>query len=120
LAVKLGKVNVERDILRALTAKQFRGWEHFEELYPSIGEERLDYRLAAIVQMLYNINRGKDQKALSIQDFLLFAEKEKKPEQTPEQKFKILQLWAAAMANDGPPLAPQETDAIVKARAATK
>ena len=113
-----GELDVEAMLCRR-TAKWFRGWEMYYELEP-FGELRADYRAASIVQMLYNINRGKDQKALSIQDFLLFAEKEKKPEQTPEQKFKILQLWAAAMANDGPPLAPQETDAIVKARAATK
>jgi len=127
--VRLGKVNVERDILRAITAKQFRGWEHFDELYPMIGEDRTDYRIASIVQILYNINRGKDQKALPISDFVLKFDgddEKKRQKQTADQQFRIMQLWAAAMASDGPAVpkvievGSQEQDALDKARAAMK
>lgn len=114
-------VNVERDIHRALTAKQFRGWEIYESLCP-LGEERLDYRTASLVQLLFNINRGKDQKPLTLDECLIPFIREPKQDQTPEQQFKILQLWAAAMASE--PANPKadtsapEKDMIEKARAA--
>jgi hypothetical protein len=100
--VRLGILHVERDILRGLTAKELRGWEMYHELEP-FGEERADYRAASIVQMLYNINRGKNQKALELKDFLLaFGEQEPKQKQTPEQQFAILKVLAAMHANDVP------------------
>lgn len=148
LALRLGKLNVERDILQGLTAKQFRGWEMFEELYPMICEERMDYRIASIVQMLHNINRGKDQQALPLKDFVLkFGEQEEKPKQTLKTQWTMLELLAAMHANDGPrapkviefkyptpdeptteliavPLEPavseSEQDALARARAAMK
>jgi hypothetical protein len=89
-------------LLRNLTATQFRGWEHFYELEPD-PEIRADYRAASIVQILYNINRGKSQKALTLEEALLkFGEQEQKQKQTPEQQFSILKVLAAMHANDTP------------------
>ncbi len=74
----------------------------YHELEP-FGDMRADYRTASIVQMLYNINRGKNQKALELKDFILtFGEQEQKPKQTPEQQFAILKVLAAMHANDQP------------------
>ncbi len=103
LAARLGTPNVERDILKSLTAKQFRGWEIFESLYPMICEERMDYRIASVVQILHNIHRGEKQKALPIKDFILkFGEQEEKPKQTLKTQWNMLELLAAMHANEGP------------------
>lgn len=130
LALRLGRPHVERDILRGLTAREFRGWEMFESLYPMIGMERLDYNVAAITQILHNINRAKGQKALPLKDFVLkFGEQEEKPRQTPKQQFTMLEYLAHMHANDGPTTPkvvefaypdPAEADAVEKARAALK
>lgn len=130
LALRLGRPHVERDILRGLTAKEFRGWEIFEFLYPMIGMERLDYGLAAITQMLHNIYRAKGTKALPLKDFVLkFGEQEEKPRQTSQQQFTMLQYLAHMHANEGQGPskvvefaypAQAEQDAVEKARAALK
>jgi hypothetical protein len=130
LALRLGKLHVERDVLRGLTAKEFRGWEMFENLYPMIGMERLDYNVAAVLQMLHNINRAKGQKALPLKDFVLkFGEQEEKPRQTSKQQFTMLEYLAHMHANEGQGPAkvvefkypdPAEHDAVEKARAALK
>ncbi len=40
------------------------------------GPERIDAGLAQICKMLYDINKSKEAKDLSVQDFMLFHEKE--------------------------------------------
>lgn len=106
--MRLGIVNVERDILRCLTAKQFRGWQHYFEL--EISEDlRADYRAASIVQILYNINRGKGQQALTLEECLLkFGEQPEKQQQTPGQQFAMLKVLAAMHAGDAE--APKASD----------
>lgn len=101
MAERFRILNVD-GLLRNLTAVQMRGWEHFYELEPD-PELRADYRAASIVQILYNINRGKNQKALSLEEALLkFGEQAEKQAQTPEQQFSILRVLAAMHANDVP------------------
>ena len=85
--------------MRSLTAKQFRAWEIVNELDP-FTEERDDYRFASIVQMLFNINRGKGQKALPLGDFVLKWAPEEKQKQTPEQQFAMLKILAAMSGGD--------------------
>ena len=109
MAARFGILHVERDVLRGLTAKQFRGWEHYYELEPE-EEIRADYRAASIVQILYNINRGKGQKALTLEEALLkFGGAAEKPKQTAEQQFAILKVLAAMHANDVPE-GPRQAD----------
>lgn len=97
-------LHVERDILRGLTAKELRGWEHYFELEP-FDETRADYRAASIVQILYNVNRGKGQKALTLEEALLkFGEQPEKQKQTLEQQFAILKVLAAMHANETTPV----------------
>lgn len=100
---------MNRDILRGLTAKQFREWEHFAELEP-FGEKRADYRAASIVQATFNVNRGKKQKAMTLEEAVVkFGEEAKettKPKQTQKQQLDILtvlskmQAYAVASGND--------------------
>lgn len=91
---------MERDILRGLTAKEFRAWEIYHEVEP-FGDLRADYHAAQVVQMLHAVNRGKGQKALTLEECLLKFAQEEKPKQTPEQQFGILKVLAAMHANDG-------------------
>lgn len=88
--------------LSSMTARQFRAWELYDAVEP-IGDIRSDYQSAQIAQMLYNVNRGKKDKALKLEEFLLkFGLQEEQPKkQTPEQQFRILKLLAAMHANEG-------------------
>jgi hypothetical protein len=113
LAVRLGILHVERDILQGLTAKEFRGWEMYCGLEP-FGETRDDFRTASIVQMLYNVNRGAKQKALPLKDFVLTfgeSEDEKPKRQTWQQQLAIMKMMAAAYATDAPTV-PNVTEGI--------
>lgn len=66
-------MNVNRDIMRDLTAKELLGWEAYAQVEPfNVDiEARADARAASIVQMLYNVNRGKGQAALKLGDAML-------------------------------------------------
>lgn len=89
-----GELDVEA-MLRRRTAKWFRDWEIYHELEP-FGEIRADYRIATLVQMLYNVNRGPKQKALPLEDFLLkFEAQEQKPRPKQDQ-FALMKLLAEA------------------------
>jgi hypothetical protein len=76
MAVRLGVVNVDA-MLRRLTAKQFREWEHYALLEP-FSEERADWRAASVREMIHNMAvESKDRKPMK--HFLLpFGEQEKK------------------------------------------
>lgn len=83
-------------MLRNMTAKQFAGWEHFASLEP-FGELRMDYRIASVVQMIANVNRGKDQKPFTLDDVVLkFGEENRKPPQPVEQKVAVAYALATA------------------------
>lgn len=55
LALKLGRSNVD-EMLRSMTAVQFREWIEFYRLEP-FGEDREDLRIATVVQVLMNVHR---------------------------------------------------------------
>jgi hypothetical protein len=89
-------------MLRRLTAKQFREWEHYASLEP-FSEERDDYRAASIREMVYNMAvQSKDRKPL--RDFVLpFGEP--KPKQWPtwqemQAKARIIALMFSAGAKE--------------------
>lgn len=95
MAVRLGVVNVDA-MLRSLTAKQFQEWVHYAALEP-FDDTRADYRAASIVQMLYNANRGKDAKPMTLSDAVLkFGEQEPKKKQTWEMQLAIARSMTAA------------------------
>ena len=89
-------------MLRSLTAKQFAEWEHYARLEP-FNELRQDYRVASIVQMVANVNRGKNQAAYSLQDFMLkFNEEPEAPKrQTWQQQLSIATAIATAFNSPG-------------------
>ena len=93
------------EILR-MPATLFRAWEMYNEVEP-FGELRADYRAAHIVQTLINVNRGKDQKPITLDECLLkFGEPlAEKPKQTPKPQFTMLQWLSAMHANE--PLEPE-------------
>jgi hypothetical protein len=93
-------VNVERDVLHGLTAKQFRGWEHFAEIEPFTfnAEARADARAADIVRMIYNVNRGKNQRALALKDALLKFEPEEQRQPTQQELLNKLMLMSRMQA----------------------
>ena len=84
-----------------LTAKQFRNWEIYDSLEP-IGGLRGDYQAAQIAAMIYNRSRGKDQRALTINDCLLpFHLQLPKPQQTWQQMKSMAYMIALAYNAEG-------------------
>jgi hypothetical protein len=90
--------------VRGLTAKQFIGWQHFAEVEPFTfdRELRADFRSAQIVQVIANVNRGKGQKAYTLQDFLIkFNDVEPPKKKTWQEMQKVAYMIAAAYNADG-------------------
>lgn len=90
--------------VRDLTAKQFLEWEHFAEVEPFTfdRELRADFRTASIVQVIANVNRGKRQKAYTIEDFLLkFNDVAPKRQKTWQEMQKVAYMIAVAYNADG-------------------
>lgn len=90
-------------MLRSMTAKQFHEWWCYAGIDP-FTEKRQDYRVASIVQLLYNIHRGQKQAAISLEDALLqFGEEpeERQPakqqKQTWQEQLLIAKMWTMAM-----------------------
>lgn len=79
-------------MLRSITAKQFSEWIAYAALEP-FDERRQDYRIASIVQMIFNMAVDvKNRK--TIEEFVLpFGEQEEKIK-PPEQ----LEFWAKMIA----------------------
>lgn len=63
--------------MRGLTAMEFLGWEAYARVEPfNVDvEARADARAASIVQVLQNVNRGKGQRAWTLQDAMLNFDK---------------------------------------------
>lgn len=96
-------MNVNRDIMRGLTAKEFFGWEAYAQVEPFNMdiETRADARAADIARMIYNVNRGKGQPELKLQDAMLKFDNVKGDgakrysPQTPAEKLAVLKALAA-------------------------
>lgn len=110
--MRLGIVNVQRDIFKGLTAEQLLEWQAYDEVEPL--EMIEDYRIAAVVQMLYNVNRASGSRSLTIKEFVDAMRYERQrvhnegeqptTQQTPQQQFSMLQVLAAMHANDSTPI----------------
>lgn len=71
-------------------------WEAYEALEP-FGELRADYRAASIACVIANINRAKNQKPFTLQDFLLkFGSEEAPKKQTWQEQKAIAMMWVQA------------------------
>jgi hypothetical protein len=114
-----GEIDVD-GMLRHLTAKQFFGWQAYYELEPS-EDVKADYRAASIVQILYNVNRGKNERPIKLHECLVkFKEAEAalaerpKRKQTQQEQVAILKMLAAAYENDvGPPSVIEDKPPVV-------
>lgn len=93
----MGEANVE-GLLRRITAKQFRAWEHFYELEP-FGYERISAELAQIAQMIFNMAVSVDDRQ-PLSEFLLAWGSEPKPKnpQTFEEQIAIAKIMSEAAA----------------------
>jgi hypothetical protein len=82
MAVKLGKVDVDREILGVITLDQLLEWQAFAELEP-FDEVRQDLRIASIVEVLLNINRDTKRKPVpyTLKDTVLYFGDSKKAEE---------------------------------------
>ncbi len=91
----MGRLDVGQ-MLRELTAKQFRDWEVYAALEP-FDEKRSDFRAAQIVQMLYNVNRGKNVKAITLEECLLQFELPERPQnQSRSDKIAVIRTIVQA------------------------
>jgi len=68
-------------------------WRRFDEIEPINPAIRLEWMLAQLTAFTYNPWRGKDQKALTAEDFLPVT-KAAQPEASPEDKAALLRFWA--------------------------
>jgi hypothetical protein len=106
--VRLGILDI--DEVLGLTAKKFIGWEHYAALEP-FDETRSDYRAASIATMIANVNRGKDQRAYTLDDFVLkFGQQKKK--QSPDDQLLIAKMFAAAFGASEQDLANMRPEVV--------
>jgi hypothetical protein len=79
-------------MLATLTAKQFAEIIAFKRIEP-FSAMRADVRIASLVCMIANVNRGPQQKPYKIEDFLLqWGEKEVRKQSAAEQ-LALMKLW---------------------------
>ena len=90
--------------VRELTARKFLDWEYFAEIEPFTFDVQLrdDLRIASIVQMIANVNRGKGQRAYTLEDFVLkFDEAKPKKPKTWQEMQKMAIMIAMAYNAEG-------------------
>lgn len=74
-----------------IDAREFAEWNVVESIEPT---DRDDWQRAAMIAcVIANANRGKNQKAFTVEDFM---PRRKKKKQTPAQMFAVFSEFAAA------------------------
>lgn len=81
------------EMMERMSAAEFREWEAVELIEP-FGERRADIRAGIIASVIANVNRGKNQKAFTPEDFMIPWEIGAKPMQTAEQQRAIFEAFA--------------------------
>jgi hypothetical protein len=85
------------DLLTRITSRELTEWQEYAKIEP-FGEERADIRAAEICMVIANANRGKDQKALSLNDFLLrFGDEPKAEPKSAEEQQTMAERIARTM-----------------------
>jgi len=80
------------ELTARMSERELQEWQLLEQQEP-FGELRDDYRAASICLTLYNVNKGKDDKELHVDDFLLAFERstgEDENEERPDNAFMAL------------------------------
>lgn len=93
------------ELTERMSERELQEWQLLEQLEP-FGEVKEDYRAASICLTLYNVNRTKDSKELSVEDFMVKFERsdqESDDEDTPDNAFMALaeMLGATVKRDDG-------------------
>jgi hypothetical protein len=69
LALALGYASPRR-MLREMTRQEWQDWRQFLSVEP-FESVRMDYRIASVVQILANVNRGKNQQPVKLEDCII-------------------------------------------------
>ena len=86
-------------MMQSMSARELEGWKAYYELEPSF-DERADWLIASIVQMLHNIAAGKGRQK-PMKDFLLKFE-EAKPQTvlTPDMQRRMFIMYLDGQRGD--------------------
>lgn len=84
------------ELLARISSRELTEWMAYDRLEP-FGEWRADVRSALVAMVMANAWRGKDQKAFTVDDFLIKFDAEAKPAQTVEQQMKMFEMLAGAI-----------------------
>ena len=82
-----------------MDSDELTDWMAFARIEPLDGY-RADINFASLQSLLGNCNRGSNQKAFTIEDFLPDYFRENKPEQTSEDMEKSLIAWVKAAGGE--------------------
>ena len=78
-----------------MTYKEYVEWEAFYSIEP-FPEERQDFRNALLVSIMVNLQRGKNDKAVEIEDFIPdFWSERKSKKQTPQEMLMSAKMISA-------------------------
>jgi hypothetical protein len=83
-----------RELLRRVTSIEMSEWYAYYCVDPW-GEERADLRQAITTAMIANVNRGKDDKAFTPEDFMPFTKKNKERSKPQDWKIQLALLKGA-------------------------
>lgn len=90
-----GELDV-RALMRRTTAKRLMGWERYFALEPIDRGLREAHYAALIASTIANVQRGKDQKAYPLKDFLLKFEEEKPKRPAWEMQLMVARAICAS------------------------
>lgn len=81
-----------RELLARTSSLELSEWIAYEQVAGPLGEMRSDYQTAQVLAMLYNVNRGKRQKAKAPEDFMPRWDNapQARQQQTPEEQLAIV------------------------------
>lgn len=77
--------------MATMSSHEFTEWMAFAQLEP-FGEERADFRAALIAMIVANANRDpkRKQAPYTIDDFMLFREKDDRPQRTQAETAELV------------------------------
>ncbi len=86
-----------RELQTRMDSHEFAEWMAYYRIDP-YGSWREDYRAGIVASTLANVNRTKDAKVFTPQDFIPeFDHAEEREEQSPEEQLQIVELLNASL-----------------------
>lgn len=80
------------EMLSRISSRELSEWLAYSQIEP-FGEERADLRAGIVASTVFNVNRGKGQKARTPQEFMPQFDR---PERDPEEMVRIVEQLNAA------------------------